>query len=291
MFNIQRYSLHDGRGIRTNIFLKGCPLRCLWCSNPESQSFSAQKSYNKSSCMDCKGCINSCPQNALNQDGRRDEDKCINCHQCKETCPTAARQVIGKDWCLDDLVDEVLKDQAFYQSSGGGVTLSGGEPLSQPQQAAMLISALKTMGLHLAIETCGYANWQNAEAVLSQVDQILYDIKAMDSTTHKRLTGVPNELILANARKAAQLDKEFIIRIPVIGGHNNSQENIQNTAEFAADIGVKEVHLLPYHRLGESKYENNDMEYNFHAYTPEDDELKDLKSSVEAYGLQVKVGG
>lgn len=291
IFNIQRYSVHDGNGIRTNIFLKGCPLKCKWCSNPESQSFSIESTFSKRSCMSCMGCVQLCPEGALLKNGEKDKDKCVKCFKCEEVCPTASWKIIGKDWTIDDVVDEVLKDYSFFKSSTGGVTISGGEPLSQPKQAAKLVAALKKVGLHLAIETCGYAKWVDAEPVLSNVDQILYDIKEMDSVKHKEFTGVDNRLILENARKAASLDNEFIVRVPVIGGYNNSKKNIRGIAEFAAKIGADEINLLPYHRFGENKYEKSQMEYECNGYTPDGKEMAEFVEIVKSCGVRVKIGG
>jgi pyruvate formate lyase activating enzyme len=291
LFNIQRYSVHDGRGIRTTVFLKGCPLRCAWCSNPESQRFGFENTFTPSTCIGCNRCVTACPTGALSAIDSFDPAKCTDCFECEQACPTASRKIIGRDWQIDDVVDEALKDSAFYKTSGGGVTLSGGEPLAQPAAALELAKALKRAGLHLAIETCGHAKWSDVEAVLSHCDQILFDLKMMDSAKHKEFTGVGNELILENVRKAAQLNKELIIRVPVIGGYNNDPENIRATAQFAAEIGAAELHLLPFHRFGENKYKKSGMEYHCTAHTPSDSEMNNLLQIVQSYKISAKIGG
>ncbi|MCK5835269.1 MAG: glycyl-radical enzyme activating protein [Lentisphaeria bacterium] len=291
IFDIQRYSLHDGNGIRTNIFIKGCPLRCKWCANPESQRFYSENVYSKSTCMNCGSCVEGCPQQTLSMDDWNRED-CSHCMKCEAICPTASRRFVGKDRTIESVVDEVIKDHAFYKASGGGVTLSGGEPLAQPEATAKLAAELKKMGLHLAIETCGYAKWEKVEAVLKHCDQILYDIKEMCPIKHLEFTGVDNRLILDNARKAARLDSEFIIRVPVIGGYTNRIENIEKIAKFAVEIGAAEMHLLPFHRFGENKYEKSHMSYDCaDAYIPSEVEMQSLVALAQSSGIKTKIGG
>ena len=291
LFNIQRYSVHDGDGIRTNIFLKGCPLKCKWCSNPESQRFFLENTYTPSSCMECQRCVDACPTGALSSVGEYDRDKCKFCFRCAKLCPTASRAFIGEDWDIDSIVDEVLKDRVFYTRSGGGVTITGGEPLAQSDKVAKLARALKKVGLHLAIETCGFVKWSKLEPVLSCCDQVLYDIKEMDDEKHLEFTGVSNTIILENARKAAKLDNELIIRVPVIGGYNDTPENIHAIAKFAADIGVNEINLLAFHRFGENKYEKSGMKYECKDHTPDDKEMQNFKEIIEKYGIETKIGG
>ena len=290
IFNIQRYSLHDGSGIRTIVFFKSCPLACQWCSNPESKSCNIEMFYSKSSCIGCGQCMKACQNRALTEKGW-DRNACLYCYKCSDSCPTGARQFAGKLMSVDDVVREATKDWAFYQTSGGGVTFSGGEPLLQSEFAAHLAKKLKDRYYNLAIETCGYAKWDFARKVLEQMDEILYDIKIMDSEKHKLYTGVPNALILENAQKCAKLNKNMVIRIPVIGGVNDDEENIKRTAEFTEKIGVKALHLLPYHRYGESKYEKLSWEYTFKGVTPSDERMELLKGIVNSYGIVAKIGG
>lgn len=219
------------------------------------------------------------------------KEGCTQCFRCEAVCPTASIRRIGVDWEIDAVLEEILKDRAFYNASGGGVTLSGGEPLAQPEACLALARGVKQLGLHLAIETCGHAPWAAAEPILSLCDQILYDIKEIDPERHKRFTGVDNALILDNARKAAALDSEFVVRVPVIGGYNDSQDTIQAIAEFAAEIGAAELHLLPYHPLGENKYAKAGIQYECNAHTPSDCEMQALAEVARTCGVPVQIGG
>lgn len=291
IFNIQRYSVHDGYGIRTNVFFKGCPLACKWCANPESQRFYSENTITPSSCMGCMGCVQVCPTQCVTLTSW-DRARCTDCRKCEQVCPTGSRKFIGQEMTVAQVAEEVLKDSAFYTASGGGATLTGGEPLAQADFAARLARELRLSGLHLAIETCGYAPWEKARPVLEQMDQILYDIKAMDSARHQAYTGVDNTLILENARKAAALGKELVIRVPTVGGYNSDVDNILATARFGAGIGASALHLLPYHRYGENKYGKVGMTYEAgDAVTPTDGEMEELRDLAAAQGIRVQVGG
>lgn len=290
IFNIQRYSIHDGAGIRTTVFFKGCPLKCQWCSNPESQSFSSELIVTDTNCIHCGLCIQKCYNGAIT-DKVWLEEKCNKCRRCTDICPTGAREFVGKHMTVSEMKKQITKDSSFYRTSGGGVTLSGGEPLSQSEFCEKLARELKKDYFKLAIETTGYAQWYQAEKVFNYIDEILYDIKHMNSDIHKLLTGVDNNLILENASKVAKLGKKFVIRIPVIGGINNDIDNITKTAHYAIKIGADEVHLLPYHRFGEGKYKKLGRQYICNAYTPEDDEMRALKTLVENIGINCQIGG
>lgn len=292
IFNVQKYSVHDGKGIRTIVFFKGCPLRCEWCSNPESQNIYPEIMFTDASCCQCGSCYRVCETGAIRTDSVKWlKNKCTLCKKCVEVCPTEARTVAGTYMTVDEVREQVMQDSVFYRTSGGGVTFSGGEPLMQSEFAAELARSLKKDYVRLAIETTGYAPWERAEKVFLLMDEILYDIKHMNSEIHKQLTGVGNEIILANARKAAGLGKNFIVRVPVIGGKNSDRESIYRIGVFAEKIGAKEVHLLPYHRFGESKYKKIGREYTCEAYTPDDGEMQRLKASVEESGIQCRIGG
>ncbi len=234
IYDIQRYSVHDGPGIRTTIFLKGCPLRCLWCSNPESQSFE--------------------PEYMSNAGGR-------------------GVVLAGKEVSVSEVIETALRDKVFFEGSGGGITLSGGEVLAQPDFAAALISAAHEEGIHIAVETSGFSSFEIAWRVMEHVDLILYDIKGMNAARHISNTGVSNELIHSNLRKLLKNGKEVAVRIPMIPGHNDSVEEIQAIFDFASQSGVKTVEILPYHRLGESKYDRLSREYL----------LKGLKTHSDVY--------
>ncbi len=295
IFDIQRYSIHDGPGIRTIVFIKGCPLKCPWCANPESQKMTLEIMYSKNLCSLCKRCIEVCSSNALKEVNGRikvDRELCRVCGKCCQVCLMDARKIVGKRVTVDEVLSVVEKDRIFYERSGGGITLSGGEPLMQPEFSAALLAACKDKGLHTVIETSGYQKWELLWPVIINTDLVLLDIKIMDSSLHKEVIGVPNELILDNAKRISESGKEIIIRIPVIPGYNDSIDNLSNTAEFATKIGVKEIHLLPYHRLGESKYERLGRKYELKDIkVPSKEYLEHLVDRLQKYNLEIRIGG
>lgn len=252
IFDIQRFSIHDGPGIRTIIFLKGCRLRCKWCCNPESQEYDLQT-------MLVQG----------------------------------KPKLIGQDVTVDDVMQEIKKDLSYYRRSGGGVTLSGGEALLQPDFAVNLLKACQDYGINTAIETSGYASFDVISRYLPYIDYFLMDIKHRNSKKHEVFTGRPNELILENARKIAEAGANLIIRVPVIPAFNQTREEIREIADFAKTLpGVKELHLLPYHRLGQDKYEGLGREYSLPQITPPtNEEMKELLEEVKQSGLQCQIGG
>jgi len=294
IFDIQRYSIHDGPGIRTLVFTKGCPLSCIWCCNPESQSPSQEIMVTPNKCIGCKRCIEVCPTGAAEKkDPLEARELCIVCGSCVKACPSTARQLVGRYMSLEEVMEEVEKDFPFYQRSGGGMTVTGGEPLMQADFVRMLLKSCQEKGIHTAIETCGYAEWEDFKNVLEYVDLTLYDIKYMNSEKHRELMGVGNELILQNAKKVAKLGKDMVIRVPVIPDCNDSLENMEAIAKFARTLeGVEEIHLLPYHRLGESKYDRLGKSYKLKGVKPLDKEsLSKQKKIIESYQLKVQVGG
>lgn len=299
VWDIKRYSLHDGPGIRTTVFFKGCPLRCLWCCNPESQSFEPEAAWIKERCLECNFCLKICPAKAVFVDemGRRrvDKTRCDLCGLCARECPAEAMVIMGRRATVDEVLNEACRDALFFQRSGGGLTLSGGEPLAQPEFAAELLQRYKTQegGRHTAIETCGFADWSSWLRVLRHTDLVLLDIKHMDPQTHFYLTGVSNRLILDNAAKVARFGTEMVIRLPVIPGHNDSLENIRRTAIFARDLKVvHRVDLLPYHRLGEPKYFRLERDYALSGLkTPQPDTLDLFRRVIEECGLEARIGG
>lgn len=294
LFDIQRFSVHDGPGIRTVVFLKGCPLRCLWCSNPESQAHSPELGFTFQNCIGCGQCFAVCPTGAIQQGDRRiDREKCVVCGSCAEVCYARALTLIGKPWKVAEVITEVKKDVMFYRRSGGGVTVSGGEPLAQPEFLENLLRAFRSENIHSAIETSGYASEAVIKRVFPLADLILYDLKHMDSGKHREYTGVGNERILYNAQVAVGLGTPVIIRVPVIPGYNDSESNIAATALFAKELGgIRELHLLPYHRLGQSKYRKLDRKYPLEGVEPPPRyKVEQLAKIVESYGLKCSIGG
>lgn len=301
VFNIQRYSIHDGTGIRTLVFLKGCPLRCLWCCNPESQRGAPELGYIELRCVsarDCGApCVAACTVDAirLNEQCKVivERAKCDVCGKCAQACGKGALKIVGREMIVAEVMAEVEKDRPFYRRSGGGVTVGGGEPLAQYQFTAELLEAAHSAYLHTALETCGHAPWPHFALVLQHVDLLQFDIKHMDPAKHKEITGVSNELILDNLKKARSVVDpcDVIIRIPVVPGCNDSEENIRSIAEFAAGLGFGRIELVPYHRLGISKYAQYGMVNPLDGCEPPSDAgLARLREAVSACGA-TEVGG
>ena len=265
IFNIQRYSIHDGPGIRTTVFLKGCPLRCFWCQNPESQDLPPQILFDRKKCTLCKSCIAVCPTQAIRlSDGKLTIDKkaCKGCGKCVEVCPNESRRLVGKVATVDEVMHQVLRDVKFYENSGGGVTLSGGEPTAQSRFALAILQKCKERGLHTALDTCGYAPWTMMKKLVDHVDLVLYDLKHMDPKKHREATGKDNRLILKNVTRIAD-HKPLRIRIPLIPGFNDSHEDIRAIARFVKkELDSVPIDLLPYNKLGESKYDLLDKNFS-----------------------------
>jgi len=263
IFNIQRYSLHDGPGIRTLVFLKGCPLRCRWCSNPESQKLEPELAYKEGKCIgsaECAQCLQECPHGAIiekeNGKMRVDRDLCQVCFRCVNVCPSLAMMVFGQRMSVDQVLSVAEADGIFYARSGGGITLSGGEPLVQAEFARKLLSEAQRRRLNTSMETSGFGDWQDLERVCRNLDSILFDIKCMDPAKHRAFVGVSNEIILENFRRLCKafpaLPKK--VRTPMIPGFNDREDEIGAIIDFLSDCPNVEYELLAYHRLGQPKY-------------------------------------
>lgn len=290
IFNIQKFSTHDGPGIRTVIFLTGCPLHCIWCSNPESQRMEGCILWDERKCIGCGLCQQSCAY-GIGPGMQGIDEKCVLCGECVRHCPPKALELMGEEMTVEAVMEMINKDKAFYEESGGGITISGGEPLLHPDFVLALAREIKREGYHLAIETTGYAGWDVAERVFRVFDMILYDIKHMDAGQHQRYTGVSNKKILENACKAGEKHFPLIYRVPLLGGVNADTENICALGEFAVKTGVKEIHLLPYHTYGENKYKLLRTQYQCKAYRPSEEEIRKLQDMLEEKGIVVKIGG
>ncbi|MHB9095499.1 MAG: glycyl-radical enzyme activating protein [Eubacteriales bacterium] len=295
IFDIQRFSVHDGPGIRTLVFLKGCPLRCLWCSNPESQRREAEIMFIARNCIGCNKCLAVCPTGAIDFDlpSRVRTEKCNLCGKCIEVCYAAALNMAGQEKTVEMVLDELNKDNIYYRRSGGGITFSGGEPLAQPDFVEHLLAGCKAYGWHTTIETTGFTTEKVLKRVLPLTDLVLLDIKHMDDQKHKKHVGRSNKTVQRNARMVAGSGVPMIIRIPVIPQFNDDLINIRATASFAYSLGtVKELHLLPYHRLGQGKYGYLGREYPLEGIKPpKKSNLNRLKILVESFGLHCSIGG
>ena len=266
VFNIQKYSVNDGPGIRTVVFFKGCPLHCKWCSNPESQSPQPQILWNLKKCMHCRHCITVCPENAItlvNEHIHVNPSICNSCTQCVTECPGKALELEGSMKTVKEVIDVVLQDEVFYEESEGGITLSGGEVLSQPDFAVELLLAAKEYGLHTCCETTGFAKTDVFDRVIRQIDYILFDMKHWNPKKHKAGTGVTNDLPLANMKHAIEMGKEVLPRIPVIPGFNDSLNDASAFADALRRIGIARCQLLPFHQFGENKYHLLNKSYDY----------------------------
>jgi pyruvate formate lyase activating enzyme len=296
VFDIKRFSIHDGPGIRTTVFFKGCPLRCSWCHNPESQDRKPERIFWENRCLRCQACIASCRQGAIRLDGSHiitDDEKCILCGACVEACYAEARQIAGREMTIAQVMSEIERDIPFYDQSAGGVTFSGGEPLLQSDYLLALLLACKEWGIHAALDTCGFASWETLNRLRNHVDLFLYDLKLIDLARHKKYTGVSNIRILDNLQRLSEHGHNIILRVPIIPGINDDIKNIRAIGTFVADLpNVNRVDILPYHRAAISKYERLHRTYRFsELYPPSEDKMAEITQVLEEFGLQVKVGG
>lgn len=292
---IQRFSVHDGPGIRTLIFFKGCPLRCKWCQNPETYSRLPQTMYTQSECIACGRCVQACPVHAVSV---RDNvlmtqwDKCIACGKCAEVCPPKARRIVGEKKTLAEVMKLVLRDRVFYINSGGGVTLSGGEVTMQAAFAVRLLKALREEGIHTAIETCGFAKPEIFDRVAQAADLVLFDVKHSEPHRHRFFTGADNLLIHENLRRTVRSGKPVLARYPLIPGVNDDEGTINETGDVCLKLGIDTVHILPFHQAGETKWDGIGEEYSFKGLKGM--AVKDAESAkaiLEAKGLTVSLGG
>ncbi len=293
VFDVQRYSVHDGPGLRTNVFLKGCPLRCQWCANPESQNSQPEPALSTDKCINCGQFEEACPICWANYNGSDwTTEQRAEFEARAAVCPTGAIHWIGERRTAGDVLREVLRDTPFYQD-GGGVTLTGGEPTAQPAMAEALLRLAKAEGITTAMETCGHVPWEVLERLLAHLDHVLFDIKHLDSETHRAFTGLGNELILSNFRRLVAGSAPVTVRVPLIPGFNASADSVRAIAEFVLELkGTTQVDLLPYHTLGKSKYRTLGREYlweDHHRLT--DSEVDALAEVVVSCGLRVNVGG
>lgn len=305
IFDIKKYAINDGPGIRTTVFLQGCPLSCWWCHNPESQSRTPALMYRANRCVLCGECAAVCPQNGIqifpspNGRGTRGEEgvaitdrsKCDVCGTCAQTCYHGAREVSGREVTVDEVLAEIERDVPFYDQSGGGVTFSGGEPLMQRSFLLELLRACHELDLHTVVDTSGYTTWEALDSIREYVDLFLYDLKLMDDERHIQYTGVSNKHILSNLLHLAQSGSQIYVRIPLIPGINDNEDNLRQTVDFIANLpNIAGVELMGYHDIAAAKYEALGMTYQLNGIRPPTAEyMQQAGSILEGYGLMVKI--
>lgn len=293
--NIQKFSVHDGPGIRTTVFLKGCPLKCWWCHNPESQNLSHEILFFEERCTKCGVCIKRCPTKTIELKDNyliMNKNKCDLCGKCSDFCPSNAREYVGKDFTVKELMKEIIKDEAFYDESNGGVTFSGGEPLIYADFLKEVLHSCKVRGIHTAVDTCGHTSWENFEKILDKVDLFLYDLKMMNNEKHKKYMGVGNKLILENLKKLSDRGCNIFVRMPIIAGINDDDENINESINFISNLNILQVNLLPYHKMGMDKYKRLTMEYKLSGMEkPSDEKIAEIVEKFRKVGIKVRIGG
>jgi pyruvate formate lyase activating enzyme len=295
--NVQRFCVHDGPGIRTVVFFLGCPLRCAWCQNPETLDGTPSLMINSRKCAGCAACVEACGQKAVFQNAegsvRFDRARCTACGECVTSCYYRARELSGRSWTVDGLMKVLGRDRVVYRNSGGGVTLSGGEPLLHPAFARELLGRCRAEGIHTAVETCGAVPWSHIESVLEYTDLFLYDIKLVDPVAHAEWTGTSNTLVLENAQTLAAQGARIIPRVPLIPRVNDAEKEFRAIAAFCAALpSVTELHILPFHQVGSSKYELVGKGYRM-GEVPEENagRVAACRKIAEECGLRVSIGG
>lgn len=296
VFDIKKFSIHDGPGIRTTVFFKGCPLSCWWCHNPESQALEPERIYWENRCIRCGACQEVCEQEAISFEGDfplTDDERCTLCGSCVQACYSQAREIVGREMVAAQVIAEIERDIPFYEESGGGVTFSGGEPLSQVGFLLALLQACQERDIHTAVDTCGFAPWESFDRIRERVGLFLYDLKLMDNLRHRKFTGVSNDLVLKNLQALSQRGHHIALRVPIIPGINDDDENLHQMGAFAAGLPhLDRLDILPYHHAATSKYERLDKSYGLsQARPPSDERMAEIAEALRGFGLPVKIGG
>lgn len=296
LFDIRKYSVHDGPGIRTTVFFKGCPLNCWWCHNPEGKSPDIEIFQRDNRCIRCGACLDVCECGAIiqhNDSFETDRSLCTLCGACVAECYAEARELVGKRMTVAEVMEAIERDRPFYQQSGGGVTFSGGEPLFQPSFLAALLKACQSQGIHTALDTSGYASWKTIDCLRQNVDLFLYDLKLIDEDRHRQFTGVSNGIILENLRRLSELGHRLFVRFPIIPFINDDDQNLSQMVEFLLSLPRKHpLDILPYHASALHKYDGLGVAYRLkETYPPDQERLNEIKDFFEKNGLIVRIGG
>jgi len=301
IFDIKRYAIHDGPGIRTTVFLKGCPLRCIWCHNPESWAARPEHSLRTARCTACGLCLERCPHGAIafveNGDGTKrpevDSAQCQLCGECVDACPTGAREILGRSVTVDEVVAAIERDVVYYDRSGGGATFSGGEPLAQAEFLRCVLARCRELEIHTTLDTTAHASWETIQPLVPLVDLFLVDLKHLDTSVHQKVTGVSNDLILLNLRKLAQTHSELAVRIPVIPGVNDDDASIISIRDFLTSTdGVARVDLLPHHAMARGKLDRLAGKYELlETEPPSPEAMNRVAELLGGHGFDVRIGG
>ena len=296
VFDIKKFSIHDGPGIRTTVFLKGCPLRCWWCHNPEGLVPQPELAFRANRCIKCDACLDVCVHGAISRDGDAvltDATRCTLCGTCVAACYAEARQIVGREMTVAQVMAAIERDVPFYDESGGGATFSGGEPLLQGDFLLELLRACRARGIHTTVDTCGFAPWEVLDGVRKYADLFLYDLKLMDDARHRAFTGVSNALILSNLQALSQQGHAIVVRMPLIPGINDDEMNVNQTGMFLSALPhLIRVDVLPYHGLGDEKYGRLNKPYSLsETRPPPEEKVAEAVRILKGFGLQVGVGG
>lgn len=293
VFDVQRFSIHDGPGIRTSVFFKGCALACVWCQNPEALHAAPELTYDAGRCLEgCTSCLSACSVHAIRpeREGRVDFTRCTDCGDCVDPCPSGALRMIGRPWDVPELLDAVLRDRDFFEQSGGGVTFSGGEPVLQSQLLRELLPLLRDQRIHVAIETCGAYPFELLEPLLGWIDLVLYDLKVIDPIRHARFTTRDNDQILGNLAELVRRAVPIELRMPVVPGWNTDTSNLEATAKLLIERGISSLTLLPYNHLWEAKLPRlGTGQQPLRIQTPDEDFYSQLRNEFESHGIQTRI--